>query len=116
MMSDWRTRTGRLLLVLMALGLAAPLAAALDSAGSCCAGMEMGGEASEPPARCQWLTPASCCDEGAVIGGVPPFAPPASLCTPVLTAWPPAPSHGALPAAVHPTDQRRSLSTIVLRL
>lgn len=117
MMSRWRKAAGVGLLLLMVGGLAAPAAAALSSSHSCCAGMatDAGGQ-DEGPARCQWMTPTSCCDAAALAGAAAAFAPmPPAAC--LQTTLPRIPQlHWIRPPVAAPTAQAAALSTIVLRL
>jgi len=126
MLGVWRRRARLGLLVLGMLGavaLAGPMAAALETASSCCPGVSAapvahGSESSEPaPARrCQWLTPTACCDEATTASPAPVYAP--VLVTLRREPAPPASPLRArsLVPTEGPSGARDALATVVLRV
>lgn len=121
MTSEWRQKLSLALLVLALGGLAQPALAGALAAEACCpamAGMPDAkkGHPEQAPVRCQWITPAACCDQAAATGAPPAFAP-----TPPVayfqTAIPPNPGQHRMHAPVAaPTSQAVALATVVLRL
>jgi len=114
-MARWRRVAGAGLLALLLAGVAVPAAAAFAS-DSCCPGMAAAERDGASPARCQWITATSCCDEGAVVGSAGAFAPmPPAACAPAAVQ-PPLLRHPLRLPAAFPNPQMAALATIVLRL
>lgn len=115
MMAKWRSVAAVGLLAFLLAGVAAPAAAALAQ-DSCCQGMAAADRGDSSPARCQWITATSCCNESAWIGPNGAFAPAPRAACALVAVQPPLQRHSLrLPAAV-PNPQTAALATIVLRL
>jgi hypothetical protein len=111
----WHKAVG-LAVLLVALGAQGAAAAAVLSSHACCSGMAPAATAGEAAAPCQWITPATCCDEVTAPATAPTLAPapPLSCAAPELS--PPPLRERVAPVAAVRDAERLALASVVLRL